>query len=105
MTAEEFAKSIGITGEGTTKGNTYTVSLKDSNEYSRVYTILDKAKGLDLDNDESVLSESSTLLVYLADDFDIKLMADLDKNIYTVSFEPVSGGNEDEVSDSNDEQA
>lgn len=105
MTAEEFAKSIGITGEGTTSGNIYTVNLKDSNEYSRVYTLLDKAPDADLDNDESVLSESSTLLVYLTDDFDIKLKADLDKNIYTVSFEPVSGGSKDEVSDSDNEQA
>lgn len=89
MTAEEFAKSLGIDGEGTSQGNTYTISLSNSNEYSKVYTILDKAKGIDLDDEESVLSESSTLLVYLADDFDIKLKADLDKNIYTVSFEAI----------------
>lgn len=90
MTAREFASSIGITQEGVETGNTYTVNLKDSNEYSRVYTILDKADGIDLDNDESVLSESSTLLVYLADDFDIKLIADLDKDMYSVTFEGVS---------------
>lgn len=105
MTAEEFAKSLGINGEGISQGNTYTVSLSNSNEYSRVYTILDKAKGIDLDDEESVLSESSTLLVYLADDFDIKLKADLDKNIYTVSFEPVSEGDKDVTKDNSDDEA
>ena len=46
-------------------------------------------ESIDLDDEESVLSESSTLLVYLADGFEIKLKADLDKNIYTVSFEAI----------------
>lgn len=90
MTAQEFAKSIGITKEGITSGNTYIVQLDSSNEYSKIYTLLDRAEGVDLDNDESVLSESSTLLVYLADDFDIKLKADLDKDAYSVEIEGVS---------------
>lgn len=93
MTAEEFAKSIGINEEGKTSSDgVYTVTLKDSNAYSKVYTILDKAEGVDLNSEESTLSESTTMLVYLADDFDIKLKADLDNNVYEVSFEPVSEG-------------
>lgn len=87
MTPKEFANSIGITKEGTESNNRYVVELSDSNEYSRVYTILDKAPGVDLDSDESILSETTTQLVYLSDDFDIKLIADLDKNNYSVVIE------------------
>ncbi len=100
MTAEELAKSIGINEVGTNVDGAYVIPLKDSNAFSRVYTLLDKAEGIDLDSDESTLSESATVLVYLSDDFDIELRADLDNNSYTVSFKSALEGDKNVTKDS-----
>lgn len=87
MTAEEFAKQLGISGDGDYVDNKYVINLANSNEYSKVYTILDKSELVDLDVDRINLDVSSTLLVYLADEFDIELKSDFDNDVYTVSFE------------------
>lgn len=89
MSAQEFAKQLGITQEGSYVDGVYVINLEDSNEYSRVYTILDKSDLCDLDVEEINLDVQSSLLVYLADDFDIKLQANFDTNSYSVSFEEV----------------
>ena len=49
MSAQEFAKQLGITQEGSYVDGVYVINLEDSNEYSRVYTILDKSDLCDLD--------------------------------------------------------
>ena len=89
MSAQEFAKQLGITQEGSYVDGVYVINLEDSNEYSRVYTILDKSDLCDLDVEEINLDVQSSLLVYLANDFDIKLQANFDTNSYSVSFEEV----------------
>lgn len=89
MSAEEFAKELGITQQGNYVDGIYVISLKNSNEYSRVYTILDKSDKCDLDTEEISLDVQTSLLVYLADNFDIKLQANFDTDVYSVSFEEV----------------
>ena len=89
MSAEEFAKHLGITKEGSYVDDVYVITLSGSNEYSKVYTILDKSDEVDLDTDEISLDVKNSLMVYLADDFDIKLTADFDADIYTITFEEV----------------
>ena len=89
MNAQEFAKELGITQDGDFVDGVYVVPLKDSNEYSRVYTILDKSDKCDLDPNEMSLDTQHSLMIYLADDFDIKLQANFDTNSYSVSFEEV----------------
>ena len=89
MNAQEFARELGINQPGEFVDDVYVIPLKDSNEYSRVYTILDKSDKCDLDVEEISLDVQSSFLVYLADDFDIKLQAHFDTNVYTVSFEEV----------------
>lgn len=87
MKADEFAKQLGITQPGDYVDGVYVVNLKDSNEYSRIYTILDKSNLCDLDVQEISLDVQNSLLVYLSDEFDIKLQANFDNNVYSVSFE------------------
>ena len=90
MSVEEFAKQLGITQEGSYVEDVYVIPLKDSNEYSRVYTLLDKSNLCDLDGEEINLGVQNSLLVYLSDDFDIKLLANFDTDTYSVSFERAS---------------
>ena len=89
MNAQEFARELGIAQEGSLVDGVYVVPLKDSNEYSRVYTILDKSDKCDLDTEEISLDTQHSLMVYLADEFDIKLQANFDTDSYSVSFEEV----------------
>ena len=87
MNAQEFAKQLGITKEGSYVDDVYVITLDDSNEYSKVYTILDKSELCDLDPYEMSLDFQNSLMVYLADEFDIKLQANFDTDTYSVSFE------------------
>ena len=89
MNAQEFARQLGITKEGDYVDNAYVITLDNSNEFSKVYTILDKSELCDLDGAEVNLGVDSSMMVYLADDFDIKLKANFDTNTYSVSFEEV----------------
>ena len=88
MKADEFARQLGITKEGKYLDDTYVITLKDSNEYARMYTILDKAENVDLDTENMNLSMQSTIMNYLADEFDIELSANLNEDVYTISFTP-----------------
>jgi len=89
MSAQEFAKQLGITKEGNYVDGVYVITLDNSNEYSRIYTLLDKSNLCDLDGEEISLDVQNSLIVYLADDFDIKLKANFDNDVYSVSFEEV----------------
>ena len=89
MNAQEFAKQLGITKEGSYVDGVYVITLDSSNEYSKVYTILDKSDLCDLDVEEINLDVQNSLMVYLADEFDIKLQANFDNDVYSVSFEEV----------------
>lgn len=90
MSAEEFAKELGINQPGNYVDGVYVISLNNSNEYSKVYTLLDKSDLCDLDVEEISLDVQNSLLVYLADEFDIKLQANFDTDTYSVSFEEVN---------------
>ena len=89
MSAEEFARELGITQPGSYVDGVYVIPLNNSNEYSRIYTILDKSDKCDLDGEEINLDVQQSLMVYLADEFDIKLQANFDTDDYSVSFEEV----------------
>lgn len=86
MKADEFAKELGITKEGSYTDNGYVITLKDSNEYSRMYTLLDRSDKCDLDTEEVNLGVTDSIMVYLADEFDIKLQANFDTDSYTITI-------------------
>ena len=88
--AKKFAEELGITKEGSYVDGVYTIVLDNSNEYSKVYTLLDKSDKVDLDGDEVNLGVDSSIMVYLADDFDISLIANFEEDSYVVKFEEVN---------------
>ena len=81
MTAKELSDELGIGREGVEENGTYVIELEDSDDYARVYTLLDNAKNLELFTDNMLLSDSASLFTYESDDFDIDLVANLDNNI------------------------
>lgn len=85
MGEKEFAKELGITKEGyeSTTGS-YIIELDNSNEFSKVYTLLDKNEDADLDVETMSMSADLVEMTYLTEDFDVTLQANLKENKYRV---------------------
>jgi hypothetical protein len=84
MEMKEFAKQLGIDVEGTMEGSKYIIELSDSNEYSRVYTLLDGSDLVDVDEDATLLTDNVGELLFIGDDFDVKLVGNFNSDIYRV---------------------
>lgn len=77
-------KDLGLLNKGKEVNGKYVITAKDSNEFSRLYTLLDKYDGADLDPEGMVMSDKSLVMVYLTDDFDITLKGDLANDNYNM---------------------
>lgn len=84
---EDFAKELGIRKEGSLKGKQLVIELEDSDEYSRMYTILDKSKLLTLQQNKTVITTDRSELVYEGDEFMVQLIGDMKNNRYEVIIE------------------
>ena len=84
---EQLLKDLNITKPGKLNGDKYIIQLENSDEFSKMYTVLDKYEGADLDPEGMVMSSSSSIMIYLTDDFDITLKADFDKDTYQMIIE------------------
>lgn len=84
MVAREYLQSIGIDKEGEYTEDAYIVSLTNSNEYGRIFTILEKSDDLDIMEDNQVITEQGSSLMYESESqpFIISLLADFDQDIY-----------------------
>ena len=87
MIEKEFAKDLGITKEGyeTTNGS-YVVELDNSNEFAKIYSLLDKSEQSDLDIETIHMNEDLVEMTYLTDGFDVTLRANLKENKYMVEI-------------------
>lgn len=83
---EKFIKNLNLNKSGHYENNKYIIDLSDSNEYSKMYTLLDNSSILSLDPESTQISESSSMLIYNDDDFkyDIKLSANYNQDEYKV---------------------
>ena len=83
---ENFLKELGINKEFTKQGDKLVISLEDSNEFSKMYTLLDKSPLVDLDVENIELTSELNTLVYLGDEFDITLKADFKDDVYLLEI-------------------
>lgn len=81
----DFTKQLGLSQEGDIKNGKYVITLKDSNEYSKIYTLLDKSLLVDLVVDKIVLDADVTVIYYSSENFEVELKADFTNDVYTVS--------------------
>ena len=81
---EEFAKKLGITYPGEQVGNKYIIPLTDSDEYSKVYTLLDKSELVDLDTSCTLVTDKVSELQYFNEEFVVKLDANFIDDLYRV---------------------
>lgn len=81
---DKFAKELGITKEGTTEDNRYVIMLDNSDEYSVIYSILDKSELVELDTFDMLVTPKTSELNYFNDEFKVKLVGNFEKDIYKV---------------------
>lgn len=67
--------------------NKVIVVLDSSDEYSRVYTALDKWEDATLDPEGMVMSVDTCIMTYLTDNLDITLRAELNNDKYFIVIE------------------
>lgn len=81
---EEFAKKLGIEYPGEMSNGKYIIPLNNSDEYSKVYTLLDKSDLVELDTSCTLVTDKVSELQYFNDDFNIKLAANFVDDLYKV---------------------
>jgi len=92
---EELLDKIGIEKRGKIKSadgtyefpDKYIIRLKDSDEYARMYTLLDKYEHSHLYNDGSMSSEYATVMTYEVGGFKIMLNANFESDYYSIVVE------------------
>ena len=79
---EELLKRIGITEQGEyTKNGAYVVDIKDYDEYSKYYSLLEKSE-LEEVQDTAQITIHTTNVTFASEDYQIVLQADLDEDMY-----------------------
>ena len=90
MDLEQVLKEIGINQKAEPMENgCLVVSLKNSNEYGRVYSILENSGIIEIDDDSSVLTYKSSSIQYNGDGFIITLISDFDADTYKLTIKEV----------------
>ncbi len=79
---EEFLKTIGISASGEyTKHGAYVIDIKDYDEYSKYFSILDKSD-LEEVQDTAQITVHTTSVTYMSPEYQLVLQADLDEDLY-----------------------
>jgi hypothetical protein len=82
MDMKEFVVKLGINLEGRMDGEKYIIELSDSDEYSRMYTLLDSSDLVEIEEDATLLTDKVGELLFTDDMFNIKLVGNFDSDIY-----------------------
>lgn len=81
---KQFAEELGIKIEGRMEGDKYVIELANSDEYSKMYTLLDNSKLVDIDEEATLLTDKVGELLFLGDEFDVKLVGNFSNDLYRV---------------------
>lgn len=84
---DEFLAGIGIEEQGRYDAGKYVVELPDSDAWSKAHTLLSKSGKADLDGDSVMVSMKASDETFLADDYDIRLVANFEKDVYRIIME------------------
>lgn len=85
MSVEEYLKSIGINEEPVKSDNdSYVINIINSNQYGRIFSKLERSNDLDPLEDNQVVTEEGSSLVYESESepFLLSLLADFAGDTY-----------------------
>ena len=83
---EEFLQSIGIKGKLQKSSNSYVMDIDDSNEYGKIYSLLDKSEDVEEDPESSQVTFDYSSIQFFNDDYIIQLIADFENNTYRLTI-------------------
>lgn len=85
MEIEEYISSIGVKETGfMSEDGSYVIDIIDSNKYGKIFSILDKSDDLDILEDNQVITEQGSSIMYesLSEPYLLNLIADFDGDVY-----------------------
>lgn len=80
---ESVLRELDIYLEGSySKDGSYVIDIYDSDDFGRIYSLLDNNKNVEELDDSSLLNQHSANISYLYDDYQLTLVADFDEDLY-----------------------
>lgn len=91
MDVEDLLLELGIKKEGNYSSNgSYVIDLDSSEEFGKIYSLLDTNKDLEYEEDSSLLTVDNSSMIYNYDDiYQIVLIADFKNNQYKVTIREI----------------
>lgn len=83
---EDFLKQIGIVPTGTMSDDgCYVMDIEDSNEYGKIYSVLDQCDEVYEDEDSSFVTSEQGSIQYINDKYTLTLISQFDTDIYRLT--------------------
>jgi hypothetical protein len=80
---EKLLRELNIYLEGSySKDGSYIVDIYDSDDFGRIYSLLDNNRNVEELESSSLLNTHSANISYLYDDYQLTLIADFDEDLY-----------------------
>ena len=80
---QDLLNKIGITQPGYySDKNIYIIDLENADQYSKVFSKLDRSKEVKELQSSSISNASISNVMYVNDDYNLNLIADFDNNVY-----------------------
>lgn len=80
---QDLLNKIGITQLGYYfDKNTYIIDIENADQYSKVFSKLDRSKEVKELQSSSISNTSISNVMYVNDDYNLNLIADFDNNVY-----------------------
>lgn len=84
---QDLLNKIGITQPGYYfDKNTYIIDLENADQYSKVFSKLDRSKEVKELQSSSISNTSISNVMYVNDDYNLNLIADFDNNVYKLAI-------------------
>jgi hypothetical protein len=84
MTLEEFVNSLNLPIEGKYLNNEYRIQVNSSNEFAQIFDSIALNTNLNA-LDDSIATEDETLFIYTDGYFEVRLEADYNKDVYSIT--------------------
>lgn len=81
---KEYLRKIGINLDGEIIDDSFVAVIKNSNEYGKIFSILEKSEDLNIMDQNQVVTEDGSSLLYesISEDYILNLIADFENDIY-----------------------
>lgn len=83
---EEFLNSLGIEGNLRRSAKSQVLDIDDSNQYGRIYSILDNSDEVEEDSESSQVTEDYSSIQFYNDEYIIQLIADFKNDDYKLTI-------------------